>query len=92
MKTASRGRRGASGSCYNGRYFNDLGPVAAGAKMDLFFHRHLMGDKVKFIVLVSLWSLVGTADTNAPAKTASKFAEKEVRFRHTGPRAEHTRN
>jgi hypothetical protein len=32
-----------------------------------------MGNKVKFIAPVSLWSLVGTADTNAPAKTASNI-------------------
>jgi hypothetical protein len=41
--------------------------------MDLFFHRHSMGNKVKFIVLVSLWSLVGTADTNTTGKMASNI-------------------
>jgi hypothetical protein len=41
--------------------------------MDLFFHRYLMGNKVKFIVLVSLWSLVGTTDTNAMGKMASNI-------------------
>jgi hypothetical protein len=72
-KTASVGRGGSSDPCYNGRDFNDLGTVAARAKMGHFSHRHSMGNKVKFIAPVSLWSLVGTADTNATGKMASNI-------------------
>jgi hypothetical protein len=60
--------------------------------MELFSHRHTMGNKVKFIVLVSLGSLVGTADTNATGEMASNSVEKGLRFRHTGPRVERTKN
>src|SRR6266699_1481727 len=61
VKTASGGRRGSSGTCYNGRYFNDLGTMAERAKMEHFFHRHAKGTKVKCIVPVSLKSQSGAA-------------------------------
>ena len=61
VKTASGGRRGSSGSCYNGRYFNDLGTMVVRAKMEHFFHRHAKGTKVKCIVPVSLKSQSGAA-------------------------------
>ena len=59
VKIASGGPKGSSGSCYNGRYFNDLGTVAVRAKMEHFFHRHAKGTKVKWIVPVSLKSQSG---------------------------------
>jgi hypothetical protein len=59
VKTASGGRRGPSGSCYNGRYFNDLGTEAVRARMAHFLDRHAKGDNVKWIVPVSLKSQDG---------------------------------
>ncbi len=49
VKTAIRGRSGASGSCYNRRRINDLGYQVAGAKMNQHFHRHPVGVNVKWI-------------------------------------------
>ena len=59
MKTAPGGRRGSCGSCYNGRYFNDLETMAESAKKGHFLYRHAKGVKVKGIVHVSIKRLSG---------------------------------
>ena len=66
VKTASRDRRGSSGSCYNRRCINDLEIRALGAKMGQYFHRDLQGDNVKWIVPASLRSLIGTRQNKRP--------------------------
>jgi len=53
MKTASKGRRGSSGSCYNRRRINDLRSRAAGAKIGQYFYWHSQGNKVKSFIPVS---------------------------------------
>ena len=68
VKTASRGRRGSSSSCYNRRCIKDLGIAAAGAKMGRFSHRHSQGNKVKWIVPASLRSQIGTRQNRRPER------------------------
>jgi hypothetical protein len=52
MKSAFRGLKGSSGTCYNRSRINDLGRRAASAKKDHFFHRYSQGNKVKSFVPV----------------------------------------
>ena len=60
VKTAYRGRRGSSASCYNRRSISDLGNQAAGAKMGEYFHWHILGDNVKLIARAGLRTPFGT--------------------------------
>jgi len=49
VNTASRGRRGSSRSWYNCCSISYLGKESVGVKMGQLFHRHLLGEKVKWI-------------------------------------------
>src|SRR5882672_57277 len=67
VKTATRGRRGSSGSCYNRRRINDLGSEAEGAKMSYYFHRYLLGANVKLVIPADPKCLVGACpDSGGP--------------------------
>jgi hypothetical protein len=68
VKTAIRGRRGTSGSCYNRCRINDLGNETAGVKMEHYFHRYLMGAYVKWIAPQSRKSLNGTSERKQERK------------------------
>jgi hypothetical protein len=62
LKTATSGRRGTSGSCYNRRCINDLRNRAAGTEMGQFIHRYELGDNVKLIVPQCPKSPAGTRE------------------------------
>jgi hypothetical protein len=58
MKTAPKGRKGPSGTCYNCSRINNLGKRAAGAKISHAVHRHSQGENVKSFAACKDWSQV----------------------------------
>jgi len=50
VKTATRGRRRSSGSCYNRRDISHLGKQVASVKIGQYFHRYRLGDYVKLLI------------------------------------------